>query len=91
MVDHSAHAMPRLEGTSDSALKISAWLTGIYFLIELGIGIYTGSVAVTSDAFHTFSAVGGILLAFIAARLARRPADLERTFAIFVPRSSARS
>ena len=47
---------------------------------ELAIGLYIGSVAVTSDAFHTFSAVGGVVLAFIAARLARRPADLARTF-----------
>lgn len=80
MVDHSTHKMPRASGPNDRALKISGWLTGIYFLIELGIGLYTGSVAVTSDAFHTFSAVGGIVLAFLAARLARRPADLNRTF-----------
>jgi cobalt-zinc-cadmium efflux system protein len=80
MVDHSAHAMPGLGASNDRALKISAWLTGIYFLIELGIGIYSGSIAVISDAFYTFSAVGGVVLAFIAARIARRPADLDRTF-----------
>jgi cobalt-zinc-cadmium efflux system protein len=79
MVDHSMHLMPRI-ATTERALKISGWLTGIYFVIELGIGLYTGSVAVTSDAFHTFSAVGGVVLAFVAARLARRPADLGRTF-----------
>jgi cobalt-zinc-cadmium efflux system protein len=67
-------------GASDRALKISAWLTGVYFLIELGIGLYTGSVAVTSDAFHTFSAVGGVILAFVAGRLAKRPATLAQTF-----------
>jgi cobalt-zinc-cadmium efflux system protein len=79
MVEHSAHMMLRL-GTNDRALKISAWLTGIYFLIGLGIGLYTGSVAVTSDAFHTFSAVGGVILAFVAGRMAQRPANLRRTF-----------
>jgi cobalt-zinc-cadmium efflux system protein len=80
MVDHSAHAMPKPAAGNERALRISAWLTGIYFLIELGIGLYSGSIAVISDAFHTFSAVGGVLLAFIAARIARRPADLKRTF-----------
>jgi cobalt-zinc-cadmium efflux system protein len=80
MVDHSAHAMPRPAGSNYRALKISAWLTGIYFLIELGIGIYSGSIAVISDGFHIFSAVGGVVLAFIAARIARRPADIDRTF-----------
>jgi cobalt-zinc-cadmium efflux system protein len=80
MVDHSAHAMPKPGMGNERALKISAWLTGIYFLIELGIGLYSGSIAVISDAFHTFSAVGGVVLAFVAARIARRPADLDRTF-----------
>lgn len=72
---HAGH-MP----SSDRALTISGWLTGLYFLVELGIGLWTGSIAVISDAFHTFSAVGGVLVAIVAARIARRPADLARTF-----------
>lgn len=80
MTDHFAHTVMRPARQNERALKISGWLTGVYFLIELGIGLYTGSVAVTSDAFHTFSAVGGVVLAFIAARIARRPADLAWTF-----------
>ena len=67
-------------GANARALKISAWLTGVYFVVELGIGVYTGSIAVISDAFHTFSAVGGVVLAIIAARIALRPADRQRTF-----------
>lgn len=62
------------------ALTISAWLTGVYFVVELGIGLYTGSVAVISDAFHTFSAVGGILVAMVAARIARWSPSLQKTF-----------
>jgi len=65
---------------SGRAMTISAWLTGIYFVVELGIGLWTGSIAVISDAFHTFSAVGGVLVAIFAARLARRPADEDRSF-----------
>ena len=61
-------------------MAIAAWLTGIYFVIEMAIGLWTGSIAVISDAFHTFSAVGGVLVAIIAARLARRPADEDRSF-----------
>lgn len=61
-------------------LAISAWLTGIYFFVEMAIGLWTGSIAVISDAFHTFSAVGGVLVAIAAARLARRPADEDRSF-----------
>ena len=61
-------------------MAISAWLTGVYFVIEMGIGLWTGSIAVISDAFHTFSAVGGVLVAIVAAKLARRPADEDRSF-----------
>lgn len=69
--------------TSGRGLVISAWLTGIYFVIELAIGLWTGSIAVISDAFHTFSAVGGVLVALGAARLARRPASSDFSFGWF--------
>ena len=78
-MSHAHHAMPA-GGDHSSALKITSWLTGIYFVIELAIGIWTGSVAVISDAMHTFSAVGGIVLAMAAARIAHHPATLARTF-----------
>ncbi|MCF6320845.1 MAG: cation diffusion facilitator family transporter [Rhizobiaceae bacterium] len=83
MSDNSGHGlshMPVDDGSNSRALIISGWLTGIYFVIELGIGLYTGSVAVISDAFHTFSAVGGVVLAFVAARIAARRADKTHTF-----------
>lgn len=66
--------------TGGRALAVSGWLTGIYFIVELGIGLWTGSIAVLSDAFHTFSAVGGVVVAIVAARIAHRPADERRSF-----------
>ena len=78
-IGHSGHSMP----TGDTkALKITGWLTGIYFFIELGIGYWSGSVAVISDAFHTFSAVGGVLIALVAGRYATRPASSSATFGL---------
>ncbi len=61
-------------------LKITGWLTGIYFIIELGLGFYSQSVAVISDAFHTFSAVGGILIAFVANRVSSKAASVAATY-----------
>ncbi len=82
-MSHSGHMMPSGGGDANTrALVISGWLTGVYFLVELGIGIWTGSVAVLSDAFHTFSAVGGVLIALVAARLAMRPATRYQTFGL---------
>ena len=66
MSQHSGH-LP-VDGDR-TALRISGWLTGVYFVIELVIGLWSGSVAVISDAFHTFSAVGGVLIALVAQRL----------------------
>jgi len=80
MSNHSAHGHADHMPQSGRGLAISAWLTGIYFVIEMAIGLWTGSIAVISDAFHTFSAVGGVLVAIVAARLARRPADESRSF-----------
>lgn len=77
MASHAGH-MPA--SGDRKALVISGWLTGIYFIFELGIGIWTGSVAVLSDAFHTFSAVGGVLIALVALRLSERPSSRIRTF-----------
>ena len=82
-MNHSQMSMPAGGGEGNTrALVISGWLTGVYFLVELGIGIWTGSVAVLSDAFHTFSAVGGVLIALVAARLAARPATRLQTYGL---------
>ncbi len=84
MKNHSEHqsGTSHFHGINADAriLKITGWLTGIYFLIELGLGFYSGSVAVISDAFHTFSAVGGILIAFIANRISGKAATLAATY-----------
>jgi len=80
MSSHSGHDMAAMFKDNERALKISAALTGVYFVIEMGLGIVSGSISVISDAFHTFSAVGGVLLALIAGRVAARPADRYRTY-----------
>ena len=80
-MNHGGGHAGHLPATGDRrALLISGWLTGLYFLVELGIGLWTGSVAVMSDAFHTFSAVGGVLIALAAQRLGERDATLAQTF-----------
>ncbi len=82
MAAHGGHMMPSQEGANTRALKIAGWLTGIYFFFELGIGIWTGSIAVLSDAFHTSSAVGGVLIALVAGRYAARAATRFQTFGL---------
>lgn len=80
---NQGHGTHLIHSKNAKALKITAWLTGIYFIIELGLGIYSGSIAVISDSFHTFSAVGGVLLALIAGKIAMRPADKYKSYGSF--------
>lgn len=77
-----SHTASSADGSNKRALIISGWLTGIYFVFELGIGIWTGSVAVLSDSFHTFSAVGGVLIALVAGHYSTRPATQYQTFGL---------
>jgi cobalt-zinc-cadmium efflux system protein len=74
--------MPVAGESNIRALAISGGLTGVYFLVELAVGLWTGSVAVISDAFHTFSAVGGVLIALVAGHLSTRPATRFQTFGL---------
>jgi cobalt-zinc-cadmium efflux system protein len=78
----AGHGLPPATAGNARALKISGLLTGVYFVIELGIGLWTGSVSVTSDAFHTFSAVGGVLVALVAGRYAERPATDRASYGL---------
>ena len=50
---HGGHMMPSPGEANARALTITGWLTGLYFAVELGVGLWTGSVAVISDAFRS--------------------------------------
>ena len=55
-------------------------LTAGYALVELGGGLWTGSVALLSDAGHMFSDALALGLAATAARLALRPAGHRHSY-----------
>ncbi len=78
----SGHSLPPATAGNARALKLSGLLTGVYFIVELAIGLWTGSVSVTSDAFHTFSAVGGVLVALVAGHYAERPATDRASYGL---------
>ena len=61
---------------------LSAALAATLLLVaaELAGGYWGHSIALTSDAVHNLSDVPTIVISWIAARLAQRPADTQRTF-----------
>ena len=56
------------------------WINFLFLLIEVAGGIYTGSLALLSDAGHMLTDVGALGLAIIVSRLADRSPDENRTY-----------
>lgn len=67
-------------GASRRALTIALVLNGIFLVVELGLGLYTGSLALLSDAAHMVGDVGALLLALGVSQLAARAASPGRSY-----------
>ncbi|MFG1393783.1 cation diffusion facilitator family transporter [Xanthobacter agilis] len=70
------HAMPQ----SLRAFAIGASLNFGFVVVEAGLGLWAGSLALVADAGHNLSDVLGLLLAWGAAWLSRRAPTARRTF-----------
>lgn len=61
-------------------LAIVAALTGGFMVAEAVGGVLSGSLALLADAGHMLTDFASLVLAWFAARIARRPADWRRTY-----------
>lgn len=75
--DH-AHALPT--SGNERSLWMAFALTFGFLIAELIGGVVTGSLALISDAAHMFTDAAALAIALAAVRVARRPADLRRSF-----------
>ncbi|HNV02652.1 MAG TPA: cation diffusion facilitator family transporter [Vicinamibacterales bacterium] len=71
---------PARPATYDRAFALGTALNGGFVVIEAVAGVVAGSTALLADAAHNFSDVLGLLLAWGASRLARRPRSARRTY-----------
>jgi cobalt-zinc-cadmium efflux system protein len=55
-------------------------ITAVFMVVELIAGWVSGSLALVADAGHMLTDVGALGLSLFTAVLARRPADLKRTY-----------
>lgn len=72
--DHSLHQ------NNEVKVAIAAGLTGIFMVAEVVGGIISGSLALIADAGHMLTDFASLLLAWLAFRIGRRPADWKRTY-----------
>jgi len=77
------HGKMRPRATQVSGVYLFAIaLTASYAVVELMGGIWTGSLALMSDAGHMFSDVAALSLAAFAAWIAQRPASARHSFGL---------
>ena len=74
--DHHHH------GDSRGALALALVLNGGFLVVEAGVGWWSGSLALLSDAVHMVGDVAALVLALGAAQLARGRPGPDRTFGL---------
>ena len=65
---------------NEKKIAIAAGLTGAFMIAEVVGGVVSGSLALIADAGHMLTDFASLVLAWLAFRLARRPADWQRTY-----------
>lgn len=69
------------ERTSNTrALSAALGLTGCFLVVEVMAGLWTGSLALISDAAHMLTDTAGLAIALAGVKIGERPADSQRTF-----------
>ena len=82
--DHGpGHTHGASHGASESnerRLLLAGVLTTVTLIAEAAGGIISGSLALLADAGHMLTDAAALALAYLAVRVARRPADWKRTY-----------
>ena len=83
---HSAQRMLRRAGEQadgGSGQRRMLWamlLTGVFTLVEIVAGLWSGSLALLADAGHMLTDTAALAIAWLAARLSQRPPDRLRSY-----------
>lgn len=77
--DHD-HSHPHARMGNERRVLVAMCLTGGFMLVEFLGGVLSGSLALIADAGHMLTDTGALMLAWLAVRLARRPADDARSY-----------
>eukprot|EP01028_Stygiella_incarcerata_P010377 TRINITY_DN534_c0_g1_i3.p1 TRINITY_DN534_c0_g1~~TRINITY_DN534_c0_g1_i3.p1 ORF type:complete len:494 (-),score=117.27 TRINITY_DN534_c0_g1_i3:258-1592(-) len=73
-------AVAEMRRTRKKKLALMSILTGLVFLLELGAGLYTRSIALMADSFHMLSDLLSLFVALWAIRVAERRASDKMSY-----------
>ncbi len=74
---HHHHALPE---TGDRRVLWAVMVNIALTVAQIVAGVFSGSLAMIADAIHNLSDALSLVIAFVARRIARRPADADMTF-----------
>ena len=75
------HGHAHTEATG-RVLAIALALTASFMLVEAGVGVWSGSLALLADAGHMLADAGALALALVAQHFAGRPRTARSTFGL---------
>ena len=64
----------------DNKLKLGLVLNTIFTIFEFVVGIFSGSLALVSDAGHNLTDSLSLLISFFAIKIAKRKANVDHTY-----------
>lgn len=74
------HGPGNVNAKNERRMGLAALITGSFMFVEVVGGIAADSLALIADAGHMLTDFASLALAWFAFRLARRPADWQRTY-----------
>jgi cobalt-zinc-cadmium efflux system protein len=82
---HHGHGHGHGHGTKGSpkrALLLALVITASFMVVELGVGLWSGSLALLADAGHMLADAGALVLALVAQHFADLPRTNKSTFGL---------
>lgn len=74
------NAHPHQHGQGDRQLVMAVAANVLLTVAEIAGGVLSGSLSLIADAVHNLSDAGSLLVALLARKISRKPADSTRTF-----------
>ena len=74
------HHHHEVENFGDSRLLWAISINMLLTLAQIAGGVISGSLSLIADALHNFSDAASLVIAFVARKIGRKPADYFKSF-----------